>query len=50
MSFRQVQTEVEAAGPSAGRIKEVEAGRLIQAADKVEVERFLDYVLGLFRH
>ena len=49
MSFRHAQTQVVAAGPSAGRIKEVEAGRLIQAADKVEVEKFLDYMLELFR-
>jgi inosine-uridine nucleoside N-ribohydrolase len=50
ISFRQARTEVIPSGPSAGRIKEVaEGGRLIQAADKVEVEGFLDYVLALFR-
>jgi hypothetical protein len=49
ISFRQVQTEVVAAGPSAGRIKEVEAGRLVRAADTVEIEGFLDYMLTLLR-
>lgn len=49
MSFRQVQTQVVAVGASAGRIKEVKAGRLIRAADTVEVEEFLAYMLELFR-
>lgn len=49
ITFREVLTEVVAAGPSAGRIREVETGRLVQAADRVEVEGFLDYVLELLR-
>jgi purine nucleosidase len=50
LSFRQVRTEVIPTGPSAGRIKAVETGgRLIKAAAKVEIERFLEYVLELFR-
>lgn len=49
ITFREVQTEVVATGPSAGRIKEVETGRLIRVADTVEVEGFLDYVLELLR-
>jgi len=37
-------------GPGAGRITEVaEEGRHIQAADKVDVDGFLNYVLELFR-
>jgi purine nucleosidase len=49
ITFREAQTEVVATGPSAGRIKEVETGRQIRAADTVEVEGFLDYVLELLR-
>jgi purine nucleosidase len=49
ITFREVQTEVIAAGPSAGRVMEVETGRSIRVADKVEVEGFLDYVLELLR-
>lgn len=49
ITFREAQTEVIATGPSAGRIKEVETGRPIRTADKVEVEGFLDYVLALLR-
>lgn len=49
ITFREAQTEVVAAGPSAGRIKEVEEGRLVRAADKVDIEGFLDYVLALLR-
>jgi purine nucleosidase len=47
ITFRQAQTKAIAAGPSAGRIKEIENGRLIRAADRVDVEGFLDYVLKL---
>jgi len=37
-------------GPSAGRIQEVTGGgRLIRAADQVDVPGFLDYVLNLLR-
>lgn len=51
ISFRQAQTKVFPSGPSAGRIKEVKkGGRLVKAADKVDVERFLGYLLELFRH
>ncbi len=50
ITFRQARTEVIPGGPSAGRIKEVAAGgRLVQVADKVDVDGFLDYVLALFR-
>jgi len=50
MTFRQVQTETMSFGPSAGRIKEVpEGGTLIKAADSVDVEGFLNYILELFR-
>lgn len=50
ITFRQARTEVTPGGPSAGRIKEVaEGGRFIQAAERVEVDEFLDYVLALFR-
>ncbi|MBE7549961.1 MAG: nucleoside hydrolase [Anaerolineales bacterium] len=49
ITFREAQTEVVAAGPSAGQIKEVETGRPVRAADRVEVEGFLDYVLELLR-
>jgi purine nucleosidase len=50
ITFRQVQTEVIAAGPSAGRIKEVSAGGPpVRAADTVDVGVFLDYVLTLLQ-
>jgi inosine-uridine nucleoside N-ribohydrolase len=49
ITFREVQTEVIAGGPSAGRIKEVDTGRLIRVADTVEVAGFLDYLLELLR-
>lgn len=50
ITLRQVRTEVIPTGPSAGRIKEVtEGGRLVRAADKVDVAGFLEYVLALFR-
>lgn len=50
MTFRAARTEVIPTGPSAGRIKEVsEGGRLIQVADQVDVEGFLNYILELFR-
>ncbi|MBI1879359.1 MAG: nucleoside hydrolase [Chloroflexi bacterium] len=49
ITFREVTTEVIAAGPSAGRIKVAESGRLIRAADTVDAEGFLDYVLALLR-
>ncbi|NJN95590.1 MAG: nucleoside hydrolase [Anaerolineales bacterium] len=49
MTFREAQTEVVATGPSAGRIKEVESGRLVRVADQVDVAGFLDYLLALLR-
>jgi hypothetical protein len=50
ITFHQTRTEVIPTGPSAGQIKEVaEGGRVIKAADTVEVESFLGYVLELFR-
>lgn len=49
ITFRETKTEVVASGPSAGRIKEVETGRPVRAADRVEVEGFLEYVLDLLR-
>lgn len=50
ITFREAYTEAIPAGPSAGQIKEVtEGGRLVQAADAVAVEDFLNYVLELFR-
>ncbi|MFN8458231.1 MAG: hypothetical protein U0401_26870 [Anaerolineae bacterium] len=50
ITLRQVRTEAIPAGPSAGRTQEVsQGGRLIQAADKVDVAGFLDYVLTLFQ-
>ncbi len=49
ITFRPAYTEVVAAGPSAGRIREVKGGRLVQTAATVEVEGFLDYVLALLR-
>ncbi len=49
ISFRQAQTEVIATGPSAGQIREVEGGRAIRAAHKVQVEEFLTYTLELLR-
>jgi purine nucleosidase len=49
ITLRQARTEVIPNGSSAGRIKEVAAGgRVIQTADRVDVEECLDYVLGLF--
>ncbi|RME69423.1 MAG: nucleoside hydrolase [Chloroflexi bacterium] len=50
ITFRQVRTEVIPSPPSAGRIKEVPSnGRLIRAADKVDVESFHAYVLELLK-
>ncbi|MFQ5612015.1 MAG: nucleoside hydrolase [Anaerolineae bacterium] len=50
ITFRQTRTEVIPAGPSAGRIKEVEqGGKRIRAAESIDVEGFLSYVLELFR-
>jgi purine nucleosidase len=50
VTFRQARTKIIATGPSAGRMEEAaEGGRLIQVADTVDVERFHNYVLGLFR-
>lgn len=51
ITLRQARTEVVPGGSSAGRIKEVSAGgRVIQAADRVAVEGFTNYVLALFRY
>ena len=50
ITFRQARTEATPSGPGAGRIKEVtEGGRLVRAADAVDVKKFFDYVLELFR-
>ncbi len=50
ITFRQARAEVIPAGPSAGRIKEVSTGgRPLRAADRVDVDIFLDYVLALLR-
>jgi purine nucleosidase len=50
MTFRQVQTEVVPGGPGAGRTKVVdEGGRLIWAAETVDIEAFHNYVLELLR-
>jgi len=50
IQFRQVRTEVIPQGPSAGRIQEVsQGGKVIQAAETVQVEKFYDYLLELFR-
>ncbi len=50
ITFRQARSQIIPDGPSAGRTKEVaQEGRLIRVADTVDVERFLDYVLTLFR-
>ncbi len=50
ITFRQARTEIIPDGPSAGRTKEVTAGgTVIQVAEAVDVDRFLNYVLELFR-
>jgi inosine-uridine nucleoside N-ribohydrolase len=50
ISFRQARSEVIPYGPSAGQVKEVsEDGRLIKAAQTVQVEEFQHYLLELFR-
>jgi purine nucleosidase len=50
ISLRQARTIAISNGPSAGRIQEVtEGGRLIQAADQVDVPGFWEYVLSLLR-
>lgn len=50
ITLRPARSQVIPHGPGAGRITEVsEGGRLIQAADKVDVDGFLNYVLELFR-
>ncbi len=50
ITLRQVRAQAIPNRPSAGRIKEVTAGgTVIQAADSVDVDGFLDYILNLFR-
>jgi len=50
IGFRQVRCQVEADGPSAGRTRIVaEGGKIVQAAEKVDVEKFHQYTLKLFR-
>ena len=50
ITFREAHTEATPSGPGAGQIKEVaQGGRLVRAAAAVEVEKFFDYVLALFR-
>ncbi|MEM7344883.1 MAG: nucleoside hydrolase [Chloroflexota bacterium] len=50
ISMRQVRTEAIPSGPSSGNINEVDTGgRLIQAADHVEVDDFQSYILELFQ-
>jgi purine nucleosidase len=49
ITFREARTQIIATGPSAGRIKEAENGRLVQVANAVDVEGFLNYVLTLLR-
>ncbi len=50
ITLKDVRCEVIPNGPSAGRTKVVaEGGKLIKAADKVDVEQFHTYLLGLFR-
>jgi len=50
IAFRQALTEVTPVGPGAGQIKEVaNGGRLVRTADAVDVEKFSEYVLELFR-
>jgi purine nucleosidase len=50
ITLRQVRTEATPSGPGAGQIKEVaQGGRLVRAAAAVDVDKFFDYVLALFR-
>lgn len=50
ITFRQAHTEVIPDGPSAGRIIEVpHQGKLIQTADTIQVNKFLEYVLKLLQ-
>jgi purine nucleosidase len=50
ITFRQTHTEVIPDGPSAGRIIEVpHQGRMVQTADTVQVNKFLEYVLKLLQ-
>ncbi len=50
MTFRQAHTEVLPSGASAGRTKEVErGGTVVQVAETIKVQAFLDYILALFR-
>ncbi len=50
ITFRDVRSEAIPYGPSAGRIKEVSSGgKLIRVADTVDVARFQNYLLELFR-
>ncbi len=50
MTFRQAYTEVVPSGASAGRTKEVESnGTLVEVAETIDVEAFLDYILELFK-
>jgi purine nucleosidase len=51
VTFRNVRTAVTVTGPSAGSIREVtDGGRVIRAAESVNVPRFHEYVLELFRN
>lgn len=50
ISLRQARTEVVPYGPGAGRTQEVaKGGKIIRAADRVEVDGFLNYILELFK-
>jgi len=50
ITFRQVRSEVVPNGPSAGRTKEVkQGGRVVQAAENVDVDGFQNYILELLR-
>ncbi|RMF01659.1 MAG: nucleoside hydrolase [Chloroflexi bacterium] len=50
ITFRKVQTQVTPAGPSAGRIAPVESGgKIIRAAEHVDVPKFHNYLLELFK-
>jgi inosine-uridine nucleoside N-ribohydrolase len=50
ITFRQVRSKVVPNGPSAGRTREVkQGGRVVQAAENVDVDGFQNYILELFR-
>jgi inosine-uridine nucleoside N-ribohydrolase len=50
LSFREVRTDVVVPAPSAGRIRPVPSGgRVVRVANAVDVPRFHEYVLELFR-